>query len=57
MSATELTQEEMQDLVTIVVPRVIAMAMNNPEGEWFNDKIVDEAISKALEGNNGNRYR
>ncbi len=49
MSAMDPTKKELKDLVTIIVPRVIAEAMNNPEGEWYNDKIIDEAIKNALE--------
>ena len=49
MSALEPTPEELNDLITISIPRVIAIAMNNPEGEWFSDKIVNEIFNKALE--------
>lgn len=48
MSAFEPTKEEMQDLVVVVLPRVIAQAIMNPDGEWYNDEIVDKAITKAL---------
>jgi hypothetical protein len=51
MSALEPTKEEMQDLVVVVIPRVIAQAMMNPEGEWYSDEIADEAIKKALDMN------
>ena len=51
MSALEPTKEEMQDLVVIVLPRVIAEAMMNPDGEWYSDEIADKAIQKALDMN------
>jgi hypothetical protein len=51
MSALEPTKEEMQDLVVVVIPRVIAQAMMNPEGEWYSDEIADKAIKKALDMN------
>ena len=51
MSALEPTKEEMQDLVVVVIPRVVAQAMMNPEGEWYSDEITDEAIKKALDMN------
>lgn len=49
MSALDPTPEELNDLITITIPRVIAIAMNNPEGEWYSDEIVNEAFSIALE--------
>jgi hypothetical protein len=49
MSALEPTKEEMQDLVVVVLPRVIVEAMNNIEGEFYNDEVVDKAFAKALE--------
>lgn len=49
MSAENPTEEELNDLVTITVPRVIAQAMNNPEGEWYSGEVIDEAIKNALE--------
>lgn len=49
MSALEPTEEEMQDLVTVILPRIIVEAMNNPEGEFYNGEITDLAYKKALE--------
>jgi hypothetical protein len=49
MSALEPTPEELNDLITISIPRVIAIAMNNPEGEWYSDEIVNKAFNQALE--------
>jgi hypothetical protein len=48
MSAESPTQEEMQDLVSVVLPRVIVNAMCNPEGEFYNGDIVDEARDRSL---------
>jgi hypothetical protein len=48
MSAESPTEEEMQDLVTVILPRVIVEAMNNPEGEFYNGDIADQARLKAL---------
>jgi len=50
MSAENPTEEELNDLVTIVLPRVVAQAMSNPEGEWYSGEIFDEAMNNALEG-------
>jgi hypothetical protein len=50
MSAENPTEEELNDLVTIVLPRVVAQAMSNPEGEWYSSEIFDEAMNKSLEG-------
>lgn len=50
MSAEKPTEEELKDLVTIIVPRVVAQAMGNPEGEWYSGEVIDEAIKNALEG-------
>lgn len=49
MSALDPTEEEMQDLVTVILPRIIVEAMNNPEGEFYNGDVVDLAYKKALE--------
>ena len=49
MSALEPTEEEMHDLVSVVLPRVIVEAMNNPSGEFYNGEITDQAYIKALE--------
>jgi len=49
MSALEPTKKEMQDLVVVILPRVIVEAMNNPEGEFYDDKITNKAFIKALE--------
>jgi|Laugrespbdmm15dd_1035085.scaffolds.fasta_scaffold64410_3 hypothetical protein len=49
MSALDPTKEELQDLVVVILPRIIVEAMNNPEGEFYNDQIVDKAFNKALE--------
>jgi hypothetical protein len=49
MSAENPTEEEMQDLVSVVLPRVIVEAMNNPDGEFYNGEIADAARLKALE--------
>lgn len=48
MSASKPTKEEMQDLVTLILPRVIVEALDNPDGEFYSGKIMDEAIRKAL---------
>lgn len=48
MSASKPTKEEMQDLVTLVLPRVIVEALDNPDGEFYNGKIMDQAIERAL---------
>jgi hypothetical protein len=48
MSAESPTEEEMQDLVSIVLPRVIVNAMCNPEGEFYNGDILDKARDRAL---------
>jgi hypothetical protein len=48
MSASDPTKEEMQDLVILVLPRVIVEAMCNPDGEFYNGDIVDMAREKAL---------
>ena len=49
MSALEPTKKEMQDLVVVILPRVIVEAMNNPQGEFYNDEITNKAFIKALE--------
>jgi len=49
MSALEPTKKEMKDLVIVILPRVIVEAMNNPEGEFYNDEITNKAFIKALE--------
>lgn len=49
MSALEPTEEEMNDLVLVSLPRVIVEAMNNPAGEFYNGEITDKAYLKALE--------
>jgi hypothetical protein len=49
MSALDPTKQELQDLVVVILPRVIVNAMNNIEGEFYNDEIVDKAFNKALE--------
>lgn len=48
MSASKPSEEEMQDLVTLVLPRVIVQALDNPDGEFYNGEIMDKAIEKAL---------
>ena len=48
MSAENPTQEEMNDLVSVTLPRVIVDAMCSAEGEFYNGEIVDEAREKAL---------
>lgn len=48
MSASKPTQEEMKDLVTLVLPRVIVEALANPDGEFYNGEIMDQATEKAL---------
>ena len=48
MSASSPTAEEMQDLVTLVLPRVVVQALANPDGEFYSGKIMDEATEKAL---------
>lgn len=48
MSASNPTPEELQDLVTLVLPRVIVSALNNPDGEFYNGEIMDKALTKAL---------
>ena len=48
MSALEPTEEELNDLVSVVLPRVIVEAMNNPEGEFYNGDITDKAYQQAL---------
>jgi hypothetical protein len=48
MSASSPTEEEMQDLVTLILPRVIVKALDNPDGEFYSDKIMDQAIKQAL---------
>lgn len=48
MSASEPTEEELQDLVTLILPRVIVQALANPDGEFYNGEIMDEATERAL---------
>jgi hypothetical protein len=48
MSASSPTAEEMQDLVTLILPRVIVEALDNPDGEFYNGEIMDKAIERAL---------
>jgi len=48
MSASSPTEEEMQDLVILILPRVIVQALDNPDGEFYSGEIMDEAIRKAL---------
>ena len=38
----------MQDLVILILPRVIVEALNNPDGEFYNGEIMDKAMEKAL---------
>ena len=49
MSALDPTKEELQDLVEVILPRVIVSAMNNIDGEFYNDEITNKAFKKALE--------
>jgi hypothetical protein len=48
MSAEKLTEEELLDTVTIVLPRAIVKALMNPDGEFYNGAIFDKAAEKAL---------
>jgi hypothetical protein len=48
MSARELTQAESQDLVTLVLPRVIVEALANPDGEFYDGEVFDAACERAL---------
>ena len=48
MSASQPTESEMQDLITLVLPRIIVEALNNPDGEFYSGEIMDKAIEKAL---------
>ena len=48
MSASRPTKEEMKDLVTLVLPRVIVEALDNADGEFYNGEIMDQAIERAL---------
>jgi hypothetical protein len=48
VSASRPTKEEMKDLVTLVLPRVIVEALDNADGEFYNGEIMDQAIERAL---------
>jgi len=37
MSAVNLTLAEKQDLVTLILPRVIVKALSNPDGEFYDE--------------------
>ena len=55
MSAKSLTEEELLDTVTIVLPRVIAKALINPDGEFYDGAIFDKAVKKALNNSTDQR--
>jgi hypothetical protein len=48
MSASKPTEGEMKDLITLILPRVIVEALDNPDGEFYNGEIMDQAIEQAL---------
>lgn len=48
MSAEKPTEEELLDTVTLILPRVIVQALMNPDGEFYNGTIFDQAAEKAL---------
>lgn len=55
MSAKKLTEEELLDTVTIVLPRVIVKAMVNSGGEFYDGAIFDKAAKKALNNSTDQR--
>ena len=55
MSAEKLTEEELLDTVTIVLPRAIVKALMNPDGEFYNGAIFDKAAEKALNNSTDQR--
>jgi hypothetical protein len=55
MSAEKLTEEELLDTVTIVLPRAIVQALMNPDGEFYNGAIFDKAAKKALDNSTNQR--